>query len=424
MQGERRFFRICFNWLAKNHPEHASFVMDYIPMYRRWDDLIYSCLDTPLEEDMFTTIGHTLMTDLQHMANGESISLLAKWMPSENASSKITKRAANILRTYMCLSHKQYRVLLSQMRNYIKVLERLMSDKRWDEIEFDKISSNAGLKYANAFLNRPETKERWTQFIENKKTKVKANTLYPYEIVKKILNDYSWYSYKKLDPVTRQTLEKYWENLPDYFNGKQSNILCVVDTSGSMYGDPINVAISLGMYTAERAGGPFKDHFISFSRNPKLIKIEGADFVDKVERIYRQNLCENTNLTGVFDLLLSYIISGKASATDLPDTIVVISDMEIDYMAEGPWRHGINNINTEMEKIRQIWTSYGVKMPKLVYWNVDARQNTILEKGENISFVSGLSPSTFKSIITGKTGVELMLDALLSERYENIFVME
>ena len=225
-------------------------------------------------------------------------------------------------------------------------------------------------------------------------------------------------------------INKYWENLPDYLNGKDCSMMCVVDTSGSMVrreaAAPINVAISLGLYCAERISGPFKNHYISFSSRPQLIKTEGVDFVDKVHRIYRTNLCENTNLEAVFDLLLATAKKPGVSAWDIPKTIVVISDMEIDQGSSSYWgslnhRWTKESASTEMENIRKKWAAAGLEMPKLVYWNVDSRnENTFLDAGPNVTFVSGMSPIIFKQVLTGKTGWDLCLEVLLSQRYENI----
>ena len=147
---------------------------------------------------------------------------------------------------------------------------------------------------------------RRTIRIKSEKTTVNAKALFPYEIVAKATKNMSYYRSSNND-VDRIAIEKYWNNLPDYLNGQDCSMMCVVDTSGSMTGSeasaPINVAISLGMYCAERIGGPFKDYYISFSSRPQLVHIEGADFVDKVERIYRTNLCENTDLPAVFNML-------------------------------------------------------------------------------------------------------------------------
>lgn len=423
-QGERRFFRVCYKWLANKYPDIARKNLEYIPTYRRWDDVLYSCVGTSIENDALAFIKKQLALDVQC----KTPSLLAKWLPSENASATETKKMGTVVREYLGMSHKQYRKTLSELRTRINIVEKLMSENRWDEIEFDKIPSRAGLIYKNAFARRDMIAKKYETFAKSEDTKVNAKTLYPYEIVSKVVNSGRYYSSLNMSDVDRAMLEKYWNNLPDYFDGKQSNMLCVVDTSASMVNSdaaaPINVAISLGIYAAERAGGPFKNHYISFSADPKLIKVEGTDFADKVHRIYRTNLCQNTDLVKTFDMLLSIADRPDVSEDDIPSDIIVISDMEIDQ-GSGNWirRDGWSEKTamTEMDKVRAKWAAHGHKLPKLVYWCVNSRNtNTILDNGPGVSFISGFSPVIFESVLTGKTGMDLCLDKLMSDRYKDI----
>jgi hypothetical protein len=424
-QGERRFFRVCFKWLANNHPEAAIRNLDNVSEYGRWDDLIYTCEGTKVEPYMLAAVKHQLALDVQC----KTPSLLGKWLPSENASSRETKRLANTLRESLSMTHREYRKTLSVLRARINVLERLMSANRWEEIEFDKIPSKAGLVYKNAFARRDLIARKYEAFAKSETTKVNAKTLFPYEVVAKAVEgSRGWsYNFKNFTDVDRAMIEKYWTNLPDYLNGNPCKMMCVVDTSGSMAGTtadaPLNVAISLGMYCAERIGGPFHNHYISFASQPQLIKISGVDFVDKVQRIYRTNLCDNTDLPAVFALLKRIALDPKTNKDDIPETIVVISDMEIDS-GTGSWRSGNrwtkSGAATEMEKIRVEWAAEGLKLPKLVYWNVNARNNTILDSGSDVTFVSGCSPTIFEQVLTGKTGYSLMLDKLMSARYEAV----
>ena len=191
-----------------------------------------------------------------------------------------------------------------------------------------------------------------------------------------------------------------------------------------MWGQPLNVAISLGLYTADKARGPFHDHFISFSSHPTFIKCEGVDFVDKVDRIYDQNLCENTNLEATFDLVLNTAIQNRLSQSELPASLIVISDMEIDSMSRTRMGYGNTyrsfNVKTDMAAMRSKWERAGYKMPSLIYWNINARNNTILDESPEATFVSGCSASIFDQILKGKTGYELMLDKLNSDRYSTI----
>lgn len=419
-QGERRFFRICFKWLAENHTDTARRLMDFIADYGRWDDLIYTAIDTPLEKEMADRVFKQLKLDV----SCKTPSLLGKWMPSENASSATTKAAANTLRKRFGLSHKTYRKTLSTLRRKLNVLERLMSANEWDKIEFDKIPSKAGLIYKNAFAKRDIIAKKYEAFAKNENTKVNAKTLYPYDVVAKALqNTCSETGASSMNATDRKIIEKYWENLPDYFGGKPCSMMCVVDTSSSMRrceaSAPINVAISLGMYCAERIGSPFKNHYISFSSRPQLIDIKGVDFVDKVERIYKTNLRENTNISAVFNLLRKTALQNSVNKEDIPKTIVIISDMDIDYMSEGRgWT--TNNSATEMERIRIQWAADGLELPKLVYWNVNASNDNILDASPNVSYVSGASPVIFEQVLSGKCGLDLMLDKLMSKRYEQI----
>ena len=425
-QGERRFFRVCMRWLAENYPQRAAALAEYVPEYGRYDDWFKIYFGTPVEGHVIEMMKKQLSTDMFCKKN--AVSLLAKWMPSENASSKETIRTAKKVRNAFGVSAKEYRQMLSKLRTKINVLEKLMSANRWDEIEFDKIPSKAGLVYKNAFARRDIIAKKYERFAKDKTTKVNASTLYPYEVVAKATQrmGYGWHTGLTINEVDRAMINKYWENLPDYLNGKDCSMMCVVDTSGSMVRSdaaaPINVAISLGLYCAERAGGPFKNHYISFSSRPQLIRTEGVDFVDKVFRIYRTNLCENTNLEAVFDLLLATAKRPGVSAWDIPKTIVVISDMEIDQGSGSYWssnsrRWTKESASTEMETIRKKWAAAGLTLPKLVYWNVDARHDTILDAGPNVTFVSGMSPTIFKQVLTGKTGYDLMIDTICADRY-------
>ena len=162
-QGERRFFRVAFKWLCKNHPDVALKNLELVPEYRRWDDLIYATEGTEVEVPAFMLIKAQLFID----THSKTPSLCAKWLPSQNASNKDTKRLGYKLATFLNMTSREYRKTLSTLREKIKVLETLMSENRWDEIEFDKIPSRAGLIYKNAFAHKEVTAARYKAFIEN-----------------------------------------------------------------------------------------------------------------------------------------------------------------------------------------------------------------------------------------------------------------
>lgn len=417
--GERRFFKVCMKWLAENKSEAVIRNFDNIIRLGRWDDL-YCLVNTPVEKEMFDFISNQIKLDIESLEKGDKqgVSLLAKWLKSENASSRETKILGEKTRKYLKMSHKEYRKILSALRTRINIVEKLMSENRWSEIKYDQVPSNAGLKYRNAFAKQDY--DRYYSFINNKKSVINTSTLYPYDIVRGVVNKMSYYyeSFKGSE-TEREMLNKAWEQQTDYLDGLNSNALCVIDTSGSMDGNPINIAISLGLYCAERLRGPFKDYYISFSSRPQLIRTDGVDFVDKVGRIYRTNLCENTDLDAVFDMLLTAAKQKDVLKEDIPSRIIVISDMEID---DGTGWRNAQETKTNMERIREVWKKAGFNLPDIVYWNVNARNNIILDNPElpGISFVSGASPVIFKSVLTGKSGIDLMYETINSDRYMEV----
>lgn len=435
-QGERRFFRVVCHYLAQHNIPALQRNLKYISDFGRWDDIIYICYETKFWKDCIDLIKNQLILDIQSVMTSETegVSLLGKWLPSENTSSPTTRKIAHAVRQDLGMSHKQYRKILSTLRARINVLECLMSAGKWDEIEFDKIPSQAGFKYRNAFarhdierMKSNKTLTSYEDFMKDETTTVNAKVLYPYEVVSQAYrltnHNVCWFSDNKsidnIDPIQRAAINKYWDNLKDYFNGCSLDALCVVDTSGSMWGSersaPINVAISLGLYAAERARGPFAGHYISFSSRPQLIKTVGVDFVDKVWRIYNTNLCSNTNIEKVFDLLLNTAISKDCVQADLPKNIIIISDMEFDQAQD---YYACRDTHTLMENIKYKWEMFGYQMPNLVFWNVDARHNNVpMTVKDGVTLVSGFSPVIFEMVMKGKTGVELMLDKLNSKRY-------
>lgn len=440
-QGERRFFRICMKWLAKYDTEAARRNIRYVAEYGRWDDF-YLFVGTPLEDEMFQFLKKQLALDIQC----KTPSLLAKWLKSENTSSQDSRIFANKTREAFGMNHKQYRKTLSILRQRINVLERLMSENRWDEIEFDKIPSQAGILYHQAFarhdierMKADLSAQSYADFAKDDTKTVNTKALYPYEVVDKAMKimgyNYGWGGYGNqvsLDNTDRLMVNKYWDNLTDYFQSAVFNGMAIVDTSGSMCGTsasaPINVAMSLGLYCAEKAKGPFANHFMTFSSNPTFVEIEGVDFCDKVSRMSRADWGGSTNIEAAFDLMLETAIKNHCSQEELPADLIVISDMEFnDCITSGPvsnnrWEACNVPNETLFESMKKKWAAHGYQMPRLTFWNVDARQDNIPIKDDGyVRYVSGMSPVLFKQVMKNLTAWDLMMDKLDSDRYATIY---
>lgn len=417
-QGERRYFRVVMHWLAQTHPDFVERNFESIPLMGRWDDF-YCLIGTPLEKKAFAFMRKQLALDVQ----SKTPSLLAKWLKSCNTSSTGSRRLGEKTRAAFHMTAKQYRKTLSVLRERINIVERLMSANRWDLIEWDKIPSRAGFIYRNAFA-RHDMEQKYEEFIRNSDTKVNADTLYPCDVVHQALN-----CREGLNGLNRAVINKYWDNLHDYFQNATFDGIAVVDTSGSMTNGlsilPIDVAISLGIYCAEKCNknSPFYGHYISFSSIAKLVPVEGVDFVDKVQRIEDNCIIENTNIQSVFDLILSTAKKNHLVQKDLPSNVVIISDMEFDEATREDYYARKNNIrySSDMEAIAWQFKRAGYKCPNLVFWNVNAANDTIPMKMENgITFVSGNSPIAFEMLMSGKTAWDLITEKLNSDRYKNI----
>lgn len=411
-QGERRFFRVCYNWLCCYHLDLARNNIACVPEFGRWDDLIYSTYKTPLWKVAADFIKYRLELDTK----SDTPTLLAKWMPSENASSAKTREVARALIREFGWTAKQYRKTLSALRKKINILETLMSEGRWDEIEFDKIPSVAGMKYREAFM-RHDVKKEYEKFMKDENTKVNADVLNPVDIAHKILR----HGCTKFDELEIATLQKYWDNLKDYYNGREENGLCMVDVSCSMSGTPMEAAVSMGAYIAERGHGPFANHFITFSSYPKLVEFKGNNIVEKMQFCEDADWGGSTNLEAAMDLILDTLVDNKSPQSDVPDRFYIFSDMEFD-MGIGLWRANASKKATLFENIEKKWRDAGYKMPQVIFWNLNARTQNIPALGDNFSYVSGFSMNMIEAILSGKTGYDLMLEKLLSERYSIVCI--
>ena len=428
--GERNTFRIIAKYMADTHTTSMRKNLEFIPEFGRWDDL-YAFIDTSLQNDALEIIKKQLSKDLE----SENPSLLAKWLPSENTSSAITRRNATITRKYLKMSPKTYRKTLTKLRKKIDIVETKLCENNYKDIEYDKLPSGAGLKYKDAFFRHDE--ERYSQFIEDVstgKTKINSSTLFPYELVREaqsfICENYNCCTLPYNDK--RALLNEMWKALPDYIGDNDEDCLAVVDVSGSMGGTPMQMAISLGLYVAEKNKGAFKNHFITFSETPELIEIIGDDLVGKVDFMEDSGWGYNTNLEAVFDLILNVAIKNKLPQSQLPSRLFIISDMEFDRaIQDNSWdRHRREKTDKEtlFQTIAKKYAEAGYKVPTLVFWNANARHDLIPaideENEMRVQYVSGASPRTFELLLKNETltALDLMFEAINVERYNCITV--
>lgn len=403
--GERRTFRICLSWLAKNYPTIVEKNIKNIAWFNRYDSL-FELVGTSCEKSMWKYIEDVLKHDLVSMKNKDVCTLLAKWMPTETASSKKTRALAKRAMSALKLTPRQYRIALSTLRKYIKVVEQKMSANAWDEINYSGVPSYAMARYNRAF--NKHDKERFSKYIEdlnNGKTKINASTLYPYDLVK----NYMGYS-----SDTNLLAEQQWKALPNYISGN-NNIIIMADVSGSMSGRPMETSVGLAIYFAERNQGEYQNCYMTFTDRPHFININPNDTLRaKVRQVMNTDVGYSTNLEAAFNYILANATYNEVDNKDMPKALVVISDMEIDRYMRG---YGIDFVGEMKGK----FMARGYDLPKLVFFNVEARNDTFLSQSTDVINVSGQSPSTFKTllgVLEGKTSWDIMCETLNNRIYD------
>ena len=328
--GERRLFRVCMRYLAREFPDTVRNLIPLVAEYGRWDDLMV-LLDTKVADEVLSLICNQLTIDMANCRNKKSISLLAKWMPSANTSSVDTVKKADQIRRFLNITPRQYRKMLSGLRRYLDVTERKMSANSWKEINYEAVPSRANLFYNNAFLRHDEERRReYLGKVEKGEAKINASVLFPHDIVHKYIGGNSW----QLSTLNMDaTLESLWKALPNTVQDGEGTIV-VADGSGSMTSTigktqitAWEVAHALAIYFAERLAPPFRDQYITFSCNPQLVNLCGArSLKGKLDIAIGHAECANTNIEAVFDLILNTAIKNHMSQHDLPKNILVISD--------------------------------------------------------------------------------------------------
>lgn len=432
--GERRTFRTIIKYLANYHPEAIRPNLDLIGVYGRYDDL-YELIDTPVEADMWKVMKAQFEEDRVNYENGNSISLLAKWIATPDASSKNTRKLG--IKTAINLGYKVYdfKRILRELRAHLKIVESYMSAGEWDKITYSEVPSRAMMIYRNAFMKHDE--DRYSAFIDkavNGKAKINANTLYPYDISQKMLlnimsRDYMWGmpDSTKLSDSEIKALEAQWRALPNYVEAN-TNALVIADLSGSMTcsnGLPMASSLALALYFAEHNTGDFYNVFIPFSSDAHIVNIKGDTLLQKMKYIFESNhgYCGSTNVEAAFDRVLRVAIDNKIPKEEMVKSLIIISDMEFNSACE----YGYSSSSWSFyDKMRDKYANYGYDIPNIVFWNVNSRHDVFHADAnrKGVQLVSGQSASTFKQLMNsiGMTPVEMMLKVINSERYEAITV--
>lgn len=419
--GERRFFRVVMRYLADNHTDTVNRLIPLIAEYGRWDDLLV-LLHTKAENKVIAVISEQLKSDMVAVTEGKSASLLAKWLPSEGASSQKTRSEARYLMTKLGLTNAKYRKMISKIRAYLKVVEIDMSKKNWEGIDYEAVPSKANLLYNSAFLRHDEMRRRaFLGAVEKGEAKINSSVNFPHDIVHKYCTG-TWGSPNRVDAG----LEALWKALPNVVDGDESTLV-VADGSGSMTCrvggtnlSALEVANALAVYFAERASGEFKNKYITFSSHPQLVNLYGDTLCKNLQIARQHNEVANTNIEATFDLILKTAIDGRMTQAEMPKNILIISDMEFDSATYGRWNRPSATL---FDTIAKKYAQHGYVLPRLVFWNVNSRTETIPVKQNDmgVALVSGFSVNIVKMVMDNELDpYKLLVKAISVERYDAI----
>lgn len=386
--GEKRFFQIVGNHVARSYPVEWSQLSIFIPEYGYWKDFFK--IEKPNEDNL-----NFFKFQLEENPNKN---LLAKWFPRKG-------KWFVAMHKYLGLTPKEFRKKLVGMTN---VVESKMCAKRWDSIEYSTVPSYAMNMYRNSFMSHDSARfNGYIADVLDGKTKINSSVLFPHQLVQAI--------HKGEDA---NAVEAQWRALPNFMEGSKERILPVCDVSGSMTGLPMDVAIALGMYISERNEGIFKDAFMTFSESPKMQYVLGSSLRSRLISVKSADWGMNTDLQETFRVLLEKALDNDVPEDQMPTKLLIISDMEFDEACEG----------TNLKSIRKMYRRSGYTLPEIIFWNVNGRQGNVPAKADDpgVGLVSGFSPSILTAILAGEgfTPVDLMMKAVGGERYAKIKVWE
>lgn len=398
--GERELFRSILKHLDKHQPDAAAKLLMKVPEIGRWDDIFVV--------EANKALAYTMLGDALRARNG----LAAKWTPRKGD-------VAVEIRKFFGMSPKFYRKSLVELT---KVVETQMCAKEWDEINFSHVPSVAAARYKKAFFrNTPEYAKYVAALVkgDNPKVKVNAGAVFPYDVLKGVIGSYR----SNFNKTETDLLQKQWEALENFVG--DANVLPLVDVSGSMScraggaGSQsattcMDVAVSLGLYLADKNVGKFKDTFLTFSGSPELLHLKG-NIVEKCQQMTSSNWGMNTDLVKAMDKILSVAKQGGVPQEEMPEMLLILSDMQFDQCARFD--------DSAMKMIARKFEDAGYELPKIVFWNLNAHDNAPVKYDtRGVALVSGFSPAIMAAVLGGDpdqfTPEAMMLKAVMVPRYD------
>ena len=437
--GERDLFRKTMIDLEQSNQQVVLKVLDFIPKYGRWDDLL-------VFQNKKT---HKAVVRLiaKGLSNDETKGLVSKWLPRK-AKTENARIIMSMLRSYLKLTPKQMRELLVANCKEAQVVEQKMCANQWNEINYSHVPSRAMTMYRTAFMKHDD-KDLFKDYIDslvNKnednnamEVKVNAGALFPHNVINSHVTDRL---NEEFDSNSRQAqlVDQTWKALPNFFTDNvQMNILPVIDVSGSMtcglggtYHSKENcmdVAIALGLYVTMKNNGAFKNIICPFSQKPSLQKIDDTQLIHEIfDKVKDIDWGMNTDLQATIQEIIRFAQKHNVPSNDMPKYLLILSDMNFDKAT------GLStdqNDVTAHNMIKQIYTDAGYEdaIPTIIYWNLNHNGTFATKIGSKGSvLLSGFAPTVIADLLSAFGDLDDLLKKLKPvnvmkkalERYQEI----
>lgn len=441
-RGDRQMFRDALVWLESVDPETCKKILSFIPEVGRWDDLL--CFQTTeVKKEAASLIKKAL---------DEGNGLCAKWMPRVKSANK---RQAIDLAHLLGWGHARYRKTLAALTLSSQVVETKMCAREWDEIVYEKVPSLAALRNQNAFKRHDEARfARYTTDLILGKTKAHVGTLFPYNL----------YKLACTPGMDQDLINARWKLMPELVT-EGIGVLPMSDVSGSMSclcGDKLSamdISISMGIYLAEKAPGPFRNLMLTFASNSHLFHLgDNTNLKQKADMI-RQKCTElgSTNLASAFKAILDIGVKHNLSKEQMPKILAIFSDLHFDRMCmyikpsedkkgnPSPYTAGtsMEDHTTGFQMAKALYEKHGYDLPLIVFWNLNPLPGTsalpVVASDKGAVLLSGFSIKAFQAVLSlaqnieeeakedGKKAVDLaqvitpeaaMMQALMNPRYD------
>ena len=362
-------------------------------------------LKNQLEQDLIA------VKNVDPKAKKPVISLAGKWAPTErthfdhNTNGRLAQRLAQLMFPYSLTPNKDYRLMITKLRNHLKVVETLMCAGEWDKIDYEKVPSRTMMLNRAAFKKHDE--ERFGEYLKKLaqgKAKVNAKGVQIHELTQRLMTDRDQVLESQIDTIISKLKE----------SGDLGKCIAISDVSGSMSGIPIQVSIALGLVVSELAHPAFRNHLLTFSENPEWHKVVGRTYYDKLQSISNMNWGGSTNFESVFELILSRAVANKVPQEEMPTTLFVFSDMQFNEACSKP------SYGTLFETYKIKFQENGYNMPQIVFWNLraDTVGFPIASANEpNVAMISGFSSDLLKVFMVGKPLTPLAILDLILDSY-------